>query len=51
MYQRIRDLFPEQAQYLRRYNRDFVKGIKERKGILWRRADLNNLSKRVPEIF
>jgi hypothetical protein len=51
MYQRIRDLFPEQAQYLRRYNRDFVKGIKERKGILWRRADLNDLTKREPDIF
>lgn len=51
MYKRIRDLFPEQAKYLRRYNRNFVQGIKERKGILWRRADINDLAKREPDIF
>lgn len=51
MYKRIRDLFPEQAKYLRRYNRNFMQGIKERKGILWRRADINDLAKREPDIF
>lgn len=50
-YKRIKAFYPEQAKFLRRYNRAYIKGIKEKSGILWRRADVNDLSKRQHEIF
>ncbi len=51
MYRRIRAFFPEQAKLIRRYNRDYIKGEKEKRGILWRRTDLNNLERRNQELF
>jgi len=44
MYKRIKAFYPEQAKFIRRYQRDYVKGIKTKKGILWRRADINDLA-------
>lgn len=51
MYRRIKAFFPEQAKLIRRYNREHIKGEKEKRGILWRRADLNALEKRNQELF
>lgn len=51
MYRRIRAFFPEQAKLIRRYNRDYIKGAKEKRGILWRRADLDDLERRNRELF
>lgn len=51
MYNRIKSFYPEQAKYIRRYQRNYIKGLKERKGILWRRADINDLEKRNHDIL
>lgn len=45
MYKRIQHFYPEQAKFLRRYNRKHVNSPKYRKGILWRRADIDLISR------
>lgn len=51
MYRRVKAFFPEQAKLMRRYQRAYIKGLKQKKGILWRRADINDLSSKTHEIF
>ena len=50
MYKRIKSFYPEQAKFIRRYNKTYIKGMKERRGILWRRADVNDLASRTHDI-
>lgn len=51
MYKRVKAFYPEQVKLIRRYNRKFIKGLKERKGILWRRSDISDLEKRNHQIY
>lgn len=51
MYKRVKAFFPEQAKFIRRYQRNYVKGLKTRKGILWRRSDISDLEKRNHQIY
>jgi hypothetical protein len=42
-YKRIKHLYPEQASFLRRYQRKHIKGIRRREGLLWKKTDFNEL--------
>lgn len=35
MYERIKKLFPKQSEYIRRYKKEHIKGLKEKKHGLW----------------
>lgn len=43
MYKRIKHFYPEQAKYIRRYNRKYIKGLKQKINGLWRKKDYNDL--------
>jgi len=51
MYRRVKAFFPEQAKLMRRYQRAYVKGLKSKRGILWRKADINDLENKNHEIY
>ncbi len=38
VYKRIKYFFPEQAKFIRRYMRKHIKGLKHKKGMLWRKT-------------
>jgi len=42
-YERIVTMFPQAAEFLRRYMRDHITGLKHKKGIMWKRTDINKL--------
>ena len=44
-YERIKAFFPEQAKFIRRYMRKHIKGLKKKKGLLWRKTDYSELIK------
>lgn len=51
VYKRIKYFFPEQAQYIRRYMRRHVKGLKHKKGVFWRGTNYPELIKYNKEKF
>lgn len=50
-YRRIKYFFPEQSQYLRRYKRDAIKGLKVKKGWFWRLTSFDDAEKKNDESF
>jgi len=42
-YKRIKYFFPEQAKFIRRYMRKHIKGIKHKKGFLWKNTNYSDL--------
>lgn len=45
-YKRIKYFFPEQASYIRRYNRDFIRGLKRKDGWYWTKTDFEEMKQR-----
>lgn len=45
-YERIVTMFPQAAEFLRRYMKQHITGAKRKTGIRWKRADLEKLSNR-----
>lgn len=42
-WQRLKHFYPEVLQHIRRYNRQHIKGLKQKKGILWRKTSYDQL--------
>ncbi len=51
MYRRISYFFPEQAKFIRRYMRKYIKGLKKKDGWLWRKTDFNKLKQKERDLF
>lgn len=45
-YERIVTMFPQAAEFLRRYNKQHVTGVKRKPGLRWKRTDLDSLTNR-----
>jgi hypothetical protein len=47
LYQRIKYFYPEQSTFIRRYIKDGIKGIKEKKpdNFFWKKIKINDLAK------
>ncbi len=43
-YRRIKHFFPEQAQFIRIYNKQYIRSLKEKIGIRWRRVAFDGLT-------
>jgi hypothetical protein len=50
-YKRIRYFFPEQINFLRRYNKDFVRDLRVKKGWFWTKTSFDEAKKRSEEAF
>jgi len=42
-YERIKKFFPAQAEYIRRYNREYILAPKVRSGIFWKRFNIDSI--------
>lgn len=51
VYKRIKYFYPEQAQYIRRYMRKHINGLKHRAGVFWRQSNYPDLIKYNKEAF
>jgi len=51
VYKRIKYFFPEQAKFIRRYMKKHIRGLKQKKGILWRNTTYPNIKKFNKESF
>ena len=43
VYQRLKDLYPECTKYIRHYKPEYMKGIKMKKGWMWRSASIADI--------
>jgi len=50
-YKRIKYFYPKQAEFIRRYMRKHIKGMKRKDGWWWKNTDYNNLIKMDKEAF
>jgi len=44
-YDRVKTFFPEQAQYLRRYIKDGIVGLRTKENGLWKKTDFDEVNK------
>ena len=45
-YKRIKYFFPEQAELIRRYKKEAIKGLREKDGWFWKKTSLDTLEKK-----
>jgi len=42
-YEKVKELFPEQSKYLRRYMKNHIENLKQKKGWLWRKTKYDDI--------